>query len=528
MPRVTLPDRCVPGIDNGVLLDIGLSAPQSPSDPGVMAFVTSREQHTINVYVMVEAPDFTCTRGWKHTLAVTKDDPFTPTIQLHLVPLAPDDMTVRLSIVRVHYSYHGQPAGLVTRRIALGDATLEEAQALAQPVDALLQIAPTATPVDLTIRISRRDASDSARELIWTLMDCAHPITLPNEPITQKVGDRDTASSFASKVTSQVNAADGTVTIDSMLRGIGTLIRRAMPAPVLQALLDVAAAVGTSRLARILLLTDECFIPWELALMEPAPNAARASFLGAQFAVSRWIHGEADVPVPPPATLTVSNLAVVLGKYDASSLAALPHAKEESDALLSQAVNTPTRFPHVTSVNASPDALVDLLNGKLPSYTGTIAPEMVHFACHGEVLGSGVSKRSVLYMSDGSPLSEILFVASALGKTTKSFLFMNACQVGVGGDELGQYAGFPGMAIGAGFSGFVGPLWSVNDQLAKGIALDFYNCSLGADGSAPRAVADVLADMRSQYASEPDPKKRQSTWLAYVHYGHPHFTFTHA
>jgi hypothetical protein len=528
MPRVALPERCVPGIDNGVMLEIGLGAPNSPTESGVMAFVTSREERTIDIDVMVEAPDFTCARGWKQTLAVTKADPFTPTIQLHLIPLAPDDMTVRMSIVRVHYSYKGQPAGLVTRRIALGDATLEEGEAITQPAVAALQIAPTATPVDLTIRISRRDASDSARELIWTLIDCAHPIALPNEPITQKVGDRDTASSFASKVTSQVNAADGTVTVDTMMRGIGTLIRRAMPAPVLQVLLDVAAAVGQARLARILLLTDECFIPWELTLLEPAPNAARAPFLGAQFAVSRWIHGEADVPVPPPATLAVSNLAVVLGNYDASSLAALPHAKEESDALQSQAVSTPTRFPHVTSVNASPEALVDLLNGKLPSESGTIAPEMVHFACHGEVLGSGVSKRSVLYMSDGSALSEMLFVASSLGKSTKSFLFMNACQVGVGGDELGQYAGFPGMAIGAGFSGFVGPLWSVNDQIAKGIALDFYKCALGADGSAPRAVADVLADMRSQYASEPDPKKRQSTWLAYVHYGHPHFTFTHA
>ena len=192
------------------------------------------------------------------------------------------------------------------------------------------------------------------------------------------------------------------------------------------------------------------------------------------------------------------------------------------------ATGAPTRYPHVTSINASPDAMVDLLNGALPSTSGPLAPEMVHFACHGEVLGTGISKRSVLYMSDGQPLSEFLFVSSTLGKTKKSFLFMNACQVGNGGAELNQYAGFPGMAIGAGFSGFVGPLWSVNDQIAKSIAVDFYSRAFGADGSEPRAVADVLADMRSQYASEPDPKKRQSTWLAYVHYGHPHFSFTHA
>ena len=527
MPRVELPDRCLPGIDNGVLLSIGLRAPATPTETGVMTFVSARTQTTIDVDVMIEAPDFTCVDGWKHTLTVDKADPFTKSVDLHLIPSAPDDMTVRLCTVRVHYSYKGQPAGTAVRRIALGDATLEDAQTIVQPAAAPLQIAPTATPVDLTIRISRRDESDAARDLIWTLLDCAHPIVTPDAPIVHKVGDRDTTSSFASKVTSQVNAADGTVAIDTMMRGIGTLVRRAIPPAVLKALSDVAAAVGSDRLARVLLLTDESFVPWELALLDPAPNAARAPFLGAQFAISRWIHGDADVVVPPPATLNVANLAVVLGNYDASNLNALPHAKEESDALMAQATNAPTLFPRVTHVAASLDSLVDLLNGSLPSPTGTLAPEMVHFACHGEVLGTGIAKRSVLYMSDGTAMSETLFVASTLGRRTKSFLFMNACQVGVGGEELGQYAGFPGFAISAGFSGFIGPLWSVNDQLAKGIALDFYARAFGADGSAPRPVADVLADMRSQYASEPDPKKRQSTWLAYVHYGHPHFTLSH-
>ncbi|HYW52033.1 MAG TPA: CHAT domain-containing protein [Gemmatimonadaceae bacterium] len=146
----------------------------------------------------------------------------------------------------------------------------------------------------------------------------------------------------------------------------------------------------------------------------------------------------------------------------------------------------------------------------------------------GEVLGGGIAKRSVLYLDDGTPMSDLLFASSALGRNTKSFLFMNACQVGVGGEELGMYAGFAGMAISAGFSGFIGPLWSVNDQVAKQIAIDFYRRSFGTDGKPPRPVADVLADMRSSYMSEPDPKRRQSTWLAYVHYGHPHFTLAHS
>ena len=528
--RVDVPSAIAPSAGASGTLTIGLAPAPSPVAAGVMRFESDAVITQVVIDVMVEAPDFTCTVGWKHTLVVQKADPFAASITLELVPVAPEDRAARMTTVRVHYSYGGQPAGTVTRTIALGDVTAAEVAAIGPPGRSpALAIAPTSTPVDLTIRISRRDQSESARDLIWTMVDCAHTaVALPAAPCVQKVGDRDNASSFASKVTSQVNAADGTVMVDNMLVSIGTLIRRAMPAEVLQTMAAVQAAVGPSRLARVLLLTDECHVPWELAYLDTPPDPVRAPFLGAQYAISRWIHGEDDIPVPPPATLEVRDIAIVLGSYEESNLAPLPHAKDETTALLAKAADSPTGFPRVTSVAATADALVDLLNGMLPTASGTMAPEMVHFACHGEVLGTGVAKRSVLYLNDGSALQETLFVSSKLGRTAKSFLFMNACQVGVGGEELGQYAGFAGFAIAAGFSGFVGPLWSVNDEVAKRIAVDFYQRCFGTDGTASRPVADVLADMRSQYLSEADPKKRQSTWLAYVHYGHPHFTLTHA
>lgn len=525
--RVDLPSRAMPA--EHVRLVIGLAPPPSPEVEGIMRFVSKRSVATLDIDVMVEAPDFTAADGWKHRLTVTKADPFSATIGLELAPANPADVTVRTSTIRVHYSYLGQPAGVVVRTLCLGDVSDADLATMAPPVNPPLQIAPSATPVDLTIRISRRDQSESASDLVWTVVDCAHPIPLPDAPIVYRIGSSESASAFATRVTSQVNAADGKVLLDNILCGIGTKIRQAMPQGVLDALDAVAKAVGPNRLARVLLLTDECHVPWELAYFLAPPDAARAPYLGAQFAVSRWIHGEHDIPVPPPATLRVSNLAIVLGSYEnAATLTLLPHAKEELALITEQATSFPAQFPHVTSVDASADALVDLLNGVLPAAEGTLEPEMVHFACHGEVLQTGVARRSVLYLNDGSPLPEIIFAASALAREHKSFLFMNACQVGVGGEELGRYSGFPGSAIAAGFSGFIGPLWSVNDEIAKGIAVDFYRRAFGTDGSPPRPVADVLADMRSEYANEKDIKKRQATWLAYVHYGHPHFTVTHA
>ena len=160
-----------------------------------------------NVARRIDACDNYLDTHRKHTLTVNKADPFTNSLSLHIRPLAPDDLTVRVATVRVHFSYKGKPAGMAVRRVALGDATLEDAEALKQAPVAPLHIAPSTTPVDLTIRIARRDESDAARELLWTPLDCADPIALPNAPMVQKVGDRDTASSFAAKVTSRVDVS---------------------------------------------------------------------------------------------------------------------------------------------------------------------------------------------------------------------------------------------------------------------------------------------------------------------------------
>ena len=41
------------------------------------------------------------------------------------------------------------------------------------------------------------------------------------------------------------------------------------------------------------------------------------------------------------------------------------------------------------------------------------------------------------------------------------------------GELLGEYAGFAGASISAGFSGFLAPLWSVDDDVAHGIVAMF-------------------------------------------------------
>jgi CHAT domain-containing protein len=126
---------------------------------------------------------------------------------------------------------------------------------------------------------------------------------------------------------------------------------------------------------------------------------------------------------------------------------------------------------------------------------------------------------AVLYLSDGKTFSSTLFLDSDLGRASKPFLFLNACKVGAAITQLGDYAGFAGDCLRAGFSGVLAPLWSVEDGIAHGIAEEFYKATLPESGDA-RPVAEVLTGIRARYAADP-VTARHSTYLAYVFYGHP-------
>jgi hypothetical protein len=62
-------------------------------------------------------------------------------------------------------------------------------------------------------------------------------------------------------------------------------------------------------------------------------------------------------------------------------------------------------------------------------------------------------------------------------------------------------------------------LWSVDDAVAQEVALDFYKQAF--DTNKPVAVADVLSELRSRFATSP-----QASYLAYVYYGHPDLMIT--
>jgi CHAT domain-containing protein len=80
---------------------------------------------------------------------------------------------------------------------------------------------------------------------------------------------------------------------------------------------------------------------------------------------------------------------------------------------------------------------------------------------------------------------------------------------------LGEYAGVAGRAIRAGFRGFVAPLWSVADDVAKDISLGFYESSAKGE-----TVAEFFRTTRTRFL-ETETEDAHTTYLAYLFYGHP-------
>jgi CHAT domain-containing protein len=288
--------------------------------------------------------------------------------------------------------------------------------------------------------------------------------------------------------------------------GIGKEIAEKLPDSVWPALREVWDAVRASDSAgipNVLLLTDDPYVPWELAWLDETLDESVPSFLGAQVNIGRWSADEDHIPAGT--ALDVQGLGVVVGYYeDARGVAPLPSAAEEGEALADKYV--------AQAVEATDRSLDQVLRGKLEG-DEPFEFEAIHFAGHGE---SDPDKNAAYIMlSNGTRLSDFVFRAPTIAAEKQAFLFLNACQVGTAFGMLGEYAGVAGRAIRAGFRGFVAPLWSVADDVAKDISLGFYESS--AKG---KTVAEFFRTTRTRFL-ETETEDAHTTYLAYLFYGHP-------
>ncbi len=482
-------------------LIVGLSreAPAGVAGPPLERPETSVGPYTMTIQVIAEG--FTPREGesFRQALPVTAETPF-PTVTLHLTA-APQTAAKQKREIHASYTVDGQPLGFAVRYLTVvrkaGAAPEEPAAASGVNV----QVPSAMRAADLTAVIRRQ--TGSASTLLWTF-ESPHPLDLPDKAIPIEIGSA--PQDFARRLMNEVNKSQGQEGTYELLIGRGLEIQQHMP-PEFWDLLRAANAAAPG-LPTVLFLSQDPFIPWELAVLdEPLFDPQAAPFLGAQAVVGRWVQpGDRQTRprLPPPAELEVGRMSFVTGVY---SGATAPRRLKEAEAEVEE---LQTEFSQ-----DGPADRVTRVDAKLSEVLACLrldpGADLLHFSLHGRFDSSG--------LEDGLLLIDNKWLMPAQVKGTNlrrgPFVFLNACQVGQGNDVLGVYAGMAEAFLFAGASAVVAPIWSVDDKVAHDIALSFYQATLR-DGSDTPA-AEVLRRERAKFNRD----QQAATYLSYQFFGHP-------
>jgi hypothetical protein len=406
------------------------------------------------------------------------------------------------------FTYQGNPCGQLTKEIKVNVAGDPTTAAAARRVETPSESGPIAPlpdqSLDLSIVITR--VGGAASGLYKLALQSPH---LPSGVPAVDVDLGDDSLRFATQLIRDVGQHVNDRTTDEVLRGIGRTISDHLPDEFWDALGTVWDAVAgpavpadQRRAPVVQLLTEEPHVPWELAVLPEPLDPEGPPFLGAQVDIGRWPLDRLAPPEPSP--LAADALGVVVGHYqDARGVRPLPSAVAEAEALAG-------RF-RARSVDALPEYVDAALRGRFDD--DGFSFEALHFAGHG--INDPDRSGAYLMLSSGARLSSFVFRDAGVTRSGRAFLFLNACQVGTADDILGSYAGVAGFAVRGGFRGFVAPLWSVSDDLAKEVSLGFYEAS-----NRGETVGGYLRSVRRRFA-QTDADSANATWLAYVYYGHP-------
>jgi len=174
----------------------------------------------------------------------------------------------------------------------------------------------------------------------------------------------------------------------------------------------------------------------------------------------------------------------------------LPKAAKESEMLVDEF--------DAKSLTGGAKEVMQLLEGRLDHPVA-----ILHFAGHGE-FGTETAATSQIFLSDEDIcVLEIRNEEIKLGRKYGTLVVFNACQVGATGSVLGSIGGWAEVFLRGGFSGFIGPLWSVNDDDACTVMREFFDEVV----HRKHPAAQALQWIRKTYGHQ------SPTFLSYLYYG---------
>ncbi len=285
----------------------------------------------------------------------------------------------------------------------------------------------------------------------------------------------------------------------SALKGAGLYLFEASP-PTFQERLWELVDAGTPPKS-ILVATDEPFIPWELMIPIRRKNGRREKWdlpLGVKFNIGRWVLKNGTSPAQ---AFPLHDSIVIAPRYSGNR--ELEHAQAEVDFVLQ----------HFPGTRIDP-ATLEQIDATLRNQKASL----LHFTCHGADR-PGTQVAQAIYLDH----NRLLDTTNAKGlngfwstfEDVTTLVVINACEVGRPAPALVGVGGFAETFIEQGAAGVIAALWSVRDDLAHEIALDFYRRTINEPG---KPFAEILRDVRRRAYEEAES---EDTYAAYCFYGDP-------
>ncbi|MFE5565000.1 CHAT domain-containing protein [Amycolatopsis japonica] len=423
------------------------------------------------------------------TIEVTPERPY-PAITMHMA--ADDDPTfLRLRTITAVFAANGIPIGTASRQIRVtgrdGQAQ-DHSAGSTRPGDWSFDPAGSRADVELYLL---RGGDRAARRWLWHVR--SPHARIPDTEDALLVGLDESTAEAMQRFIRGIEQREGRSHLELYLNGVAGHIGELVHDRVWDALRTAADVAGGP--PTVLLVTEDAYIPWELARV-PMPWTPDRPWLGAQAVLGRWPYlGHRSAPAPP-AAFDAARMAIVFGTYPDGI--ALPAAEAEGKSLKAK-YSAAEVLPTIETILAA-------LDGEVPA-------DVLHVALHGNFDAAG--DEDGLMMIDGE---EYLTPEDVGGVETSPvrLVFLNACQVAQGRQVFGTYAGMAAALVKIGIGGLIAPLWKIDDTVAARIADNFYSDVF----AATETPASFLRRRRCGGVGG------ESTQFAYVFFGHPRLAIT--
>lgn len=495
-PHVAAPERIATKPGTRVPLEVWVDTEaMSAVEHGTVlsiALPCGVDELTVGVLVTVSA-HFAVDGSPYQQLRIRRDVDASERVSYELV--VTDEGEPGIAGVDVLLEYRGRAAGTVRRAWSWAAGAAEaQARPFATEAEPGMALDATDEQPDLSVFITAPENDDMtfACSVQTSLLD-GYAEPTPGQAF--KLPQR--ADEFVVKKLEAI--ADVMATPEDRLRALkaaGVAFWEAVPAAFHDVLFAMEDAGKRPR--HVFIASIEPNLPWELMIPSRIDGDGIAQDwprpLGAELAVGRWTRTN---PRIRGQRLPVRNAFVVAPEYTGERV--LDASKEI--ALLAD---------RLAGVRTEP-ATIEALDRRFAAESASV----LHFVCHG---AAGVADDDAIYLDREEQLTagvvRILGGFKALCAKERPLVFLNSCETGRNVRGLAGATGFPRTFGDLGARAVIAPLWPVEDDRARDVALEVYRRAL--DDGTP--LAEILRDIRAR-AYEAAPF--DDSLAAYCFYGDP-------